>query len=126
MPERESIAQSQYNLCLKLVSLLETNTQLPKILNELAKNIEQSYEVEKCVILRTSGKEMVEGREYRIPYDEVFMDDLREEMRPILVNDVTKDKTLAKELHKYFKLKVYNLMFLPNQELERTSCQRWT
>lgn len=86
--------QISYNLCLKLITSLDVNATLPKVLNDMAKNIETLFDVEKCIVLRLAGKEMIDGREYRIPHDECFMEDIREEMRPIIVNDIGKDKNL--------------------------------
>lgn len=46
---------------------------------EISKEIETTLCVEKCLILKLSGKYFVDGREYKIPSDEVFMDDIIEE-----------------------------------------------
>ena len=84
---------------------------------EISREIEVIYNVEKCIILKVVGKELTDGREYKIPNDEVFFDDLFESggsARPLIVNDITKDKNLQRDLQKNFRMKVMkNLMYIP-------------
>lgn len=61
---------------------------------ETCREIEFIYEVEKCIILKVAGKELTDGREYKISSDEGFFEDLKEELRPIIVNDISKDRNL--------------------------------
>lgn len=79
----------------------------------MSKEIEKVCNVEKCLILRLAGKMMTDGRDYKIPCDETFFEDILDDHKPIIVNDITKDKNLQKDLHKNFKLKVMNLMYIP-------------
>eukprot|EP00347_Sterkiella_histriomuscorum_P021983 403332089 len=114
--EKEIILNNQYNLCLKLMQSVEHHSEtnnFDKVLLEISKEIESIYDVEKCIILKVSGKELTDGREYKIPNDEGLFEDLKEEQRPIIVNDISKDKNMQKDLNKQFKLKVMNLMYLP-------------
>lgn len=95
------------------MTAVENNLHFDKVLQEICREVESIYEVEKCIILKVSGKDLTDGREYKISNEECFFDDLKEDLRPIIVNDISKDKNLQKDLHKSFKLKVMNLMYLP-------------
>lgn len=73
------------------------------------------------MILKLAGKYFTDctssdiglNKEYNIPSDEIFFDEVVEGQRHVVVNDITKDRNLQKELQKYFKMKVVNLMYLP-------------
>jgi hypothetical protein len=50
--------------------------------------------VEKCLVLKVSGKELTDGREYKVNNEDCFFEDLREDLIPLIVNDISKDKNL--------------------------------
>ena len=75
--------------------------------------IEKIYSVDKCIILKAYGKQLSDGFEYKISGTEGLFEDIFEDHNPIIVNDISKDKNMQRDLMKNFKLKVSNLMFIP-------------
>src|SRR5687767_2466621 len=100
-------------LCTKLIETASVSADLAKPFVEVKKEIERIENVEKCLILKLQGRTFTDGREYNIPSDESFLEELSESYRDIIINDTSRDKVLQKELHKYFRLKVSNMLLVP-------------
>ncbi|CDW73453.1 UNKNOWN [Stylonychia lemnae] len=99
MPDEQDIAlRNNVEICQRLIQAAENHSTIDKLLIDVQRDIEQIYGVEKCIILKLLGKDFTDGREYKFASDDGFFEDLVEEQKPIIVNDISKDKNLQREL----------------------------
>jgi len=85
-----------------------------KSLIETCRNIEKSYKVEKCFIIRSEGKIFTDNKDVSVPVKECkVLENLVDSQSAVTLNDVSNDKVINKEIFRFFSVKPFNIMFLP-------------
>lgn len=89
--------------------------QMDKALQEVARMIEKMNKVAKCLFLKVAGRGFTDGGAITIESKEckVFEQIIDHFETPLIQNDVSSDKDLAKDLQRLLNIKVHNLMLLP-------------
>ena len=56
---------------------------------------------------------MTDGRDLKLAVTEPLLKDALNSPNVIIINDISEDKTLSRDLHRCFKIKVSNYMIIP-------------
>lgn len=88
---------------------------MEKTFTEMSRLIEKSHKVERCIVMQVAGRGFINhGGDIHIQCkDSHIFEEAMDSEKPIIQNDVKNNVTLAKELLRFFNLKVHNMMIIP-------------
>ena len=85
-----------------------------KTAHEMLRIIEKSCKVQKALLLKVHGRGFSDGQDYKVSCkDFQIFEELMDHLKPIIVNDLTNDKVLTKDIFRLFSIKAFNFMFIP-------------